>query len=220
MADVPRQGGWIEAAVGSLVALAVRCLGWTWRVRSEGENPLLLSDDAQLGAIWHRDLVAAAFVFRDRGFLVPVSRSRDGDLGSTIVRKLGYAAPARGSSSKGGSSALRALVRELRAGTTTAIITDGPRGPARESKLGIVSLSRLTGVPITAVAFSARPALRFRSWDRMILPLPFARVVCRFGRPFAIDPEATRSHEESSRVALDGATNSMTDELDARLGVR
>ena len=54
----------------------------------------------------------------------------------------------------------------------------------------------------------------------MMLPLPFARVVCRFGRPLAIDPKATRSQETSSRVALDGATNSMTDELDARLGVR
>jgi len=220
VAEVLRRGSWIEAAIGSFVALAVRCLGRTWRVRTEGENPLLLSDDTQLGAIWHRDLIAAAFVFRDQGFLIPVSRSRDGNIGSTIAMKLGYAAPARGSTSKGGSSALRALIRELRAGTTAAIITDGPRGPARESKPGIVSLSRLTGVPITAVAFSARPALRFASWDRMMLPLPFARVVCRFGRPFAVDPHATRSHEELRRVALDGESNSMTDELDARMGVR
>ena len=124
MAKFQRDGGWVEKAIGSLVALAVRCLGSTWRIRTEGENPLLLGDGPQLGALWHRDLIPAAFVFRDRGFLVPISQSRDGNIASGIVTRLGYASPARGSSSKGGSNALRALVSELRAGNTAAIVLE------------------------------------------------------------------------------------------------
>ena len=198
----------------------IRGLGSTWRIRTEGENPLLLGKTAQLGALWHRDLLPAAFVFRDQGLLVPVSRSRDGGLASAIAVKLGYAEPARGSSSEGGAGAFRTLLRELRAGKTTAIITDGPRGPERESKPGIITLARLSGVPITAVVFSARPALRFRSWDRMVFPLPFARVVCRFGAPFPVGTDFDRNGDESCRAALDAGTNVMTDELDERLDLR
>lgn len=220
MTKVRRRARWAEEAAGSFVALVLRGLGSTWRVRTEGENPLLLGDGAQLGALWHRDLLPAAFVFRDQDLLVPVSRSRDGGLASAIAVRLGYAEPARGSSSEGGTGAFRTLLRELRAGKTTAIITDGPRGPERESKPGIIALARLSGVPITAVVFSARPALRFRSWDRMVLPLPFAQVVCRFGEPFAIGSDCGRRSEISSRMTLDADTNTMTDELDERLGLR
>ncbi|MCP4908080.1 MAG: lysophospholipid acyltransferase family protein [bacterium] len=215
-----RHTRWAEEIIGGFVALVIRCLGSTWRIRTEGENPLLSSDAAQLGALWHRDLLLAAFVFRDQEFLVPVSRSRDGGLASAIAVKLGYAEPARGSSSEGGAGAFRTLLRELQAGKTTAIITDGPRGPGRKSKPGIITLARLSGVPITAVVFSARPALRFRSWDRMVLPLPFARVVCRFGEPFPVETESGRGHEESCRAVLDANTNTMTDELDLHLGLR
>ncbi len=211
---------WTEKFIGSFAALGIRCLGSTWRIRTEGENPLHSSEAAQLGALWHRDLLPAAFIFRDQELLVPVSRSRDGGLASTIAVKLGYAEPARGSSSEGGAGAFRTLLRELQAGKTTAIVTDGPRGPGRESKSGIITLARLSGVPITAVVFSARPALRFRSWDRMVLPLPFARVVCRFGPPFPVETDSIREREESCRAALDANTNAMTDEIDAHLGLR
>ena len=100
-------------------------------------------------------MLIAAFVFRDSRFSVPVSRSRDGDLIAAILERLGYAPTPRGSSSRGGAAALRALVRLVEGGTSISIQTDGPRGPARESKVGIVVLARITGAPIVPIAFSA-----------------------------------------------------------------
>ena len=220
MSGTTNELGWKHALGGALVARLIRILGATWRIHHRGRNPLQEGDTAQLGAIWHRDLIPAAYVFRDRGFLVPISRSEDGDFVTAVVLKLGYRMPARGSSSRGGSAALRAMVRQVRDGTTTSIITDGPRGPARKSKLGIVSLARLTGVYITGLTFSARPILRFSSWDRMILPLPFARVLCHFDEPLHVPPETTSETEEELLARLDAQRNAMTDALDRETGLR
>ena len=92
------------------MAMAVRCLGSTWRIRTEGQNPLLASKNTQLGALWHRDLIVSAFFFRDQGFIVPISRSRDGNIAAATATHLGYAPPARGSSSSGGRGAFRKMV--------------------------------------------------------------------------------------------------------------
>jgi lysophospholipid acyltransferase (LPLAT)-like uncharacterized protein len=111
------------------------------------------------------------------------------------------------------------MIRLLRSGATIAVLTDGPRGPARESKGGIMHVARMTGIPVVPIAFSAKPCIRFGSWDRMILPLPFARVVCEFGEridPTSVDAE---SFDESAHLALDALLNPMTDRLDTELGL-
>ena len=65
----------LDRLAGRVAAAALRALGATWRIRSEGENPLDTRSGAQLGAFWHRDILVTAYLYRDRGFSVPVSRS-------------------------------------------------------------------------------------------------------------------------------------------------
>ena len=156
-------------------------------------------------------MLIAAFVFRNSRFSVPVSRSRDGDLIAAILERLGYAPTPRGSSSRGGAAALRALVRLVEGGTSISIQTDGPRGPARESKVGIVALARITGAPIVPIVFSASHSLRFRSWDRTLLPLPFARIHCICGPGLEIARETGAVDEEIARKALDRELNRLTE---------
>lgn len=132
-----------------------------------------------------------------------VSRSRDGDLIQSTLLAMGYSEPARGSSSRGGSAALLGLRRQLGAGTTVAVLVDGPRGPARVAKTGIVSLARLSNAAIQPVAFSARPAFRLGSWDQSLLPLPFARVVCAFGKPIEPESDADEAREQRAARQLD-----------------
>jgi lysophospholipid acyltransferase (LPLAT)-like uncharacterized protein len=199
------------------VALLLRALACSWRVRLEGPDPFAAGH--RLGAFWHRNLLIAAGVFRDRGIHVPVSRSGDGDLIVAVMRRLGLPDPPRGSSKRGGVPLLRSIVRLLGEGRLVAVVCDGPTGPARVSKAGVVQAARLAGEPIVPVAMSARPCLRFTSWDRLLLPLPFARVVCRFGQPLAIGAETPPERVEAIRADLDRALDRMTDALDAQLGV-
>ncbi|MGE4606601.1 MAG: lysophospholipid acyltransferase family protein [Myxococcota bacterium] len=208
------------ALIGWLGAVALRALGSTWRYSIEGDNPLRAGAAPILGAFWHRNMLIAAFAFRDRSYGVPVSRSRDGELIVSVLRRLGYTDLPRGSSTRGGAAALRRLVRIVRAGTTVSIQTDGPRGPARKSKDGVATLARLTGAEIVAIGFSASPCVRFRSWDGTLLPLPFARVVCAFGTHFSVASETPPEREEEVLLALDLALNRLTDQLDDRMGLR
>lgn len=210
-----RSGAYVT---GRLAALLLRALGATWRVRFEGTDPLSAQPGPHLGAFWHRNALIAAYVFRDRGFSAPVSRSRDGNLVTQLLLGLGYGPPARGSSSQGGAAALRALTRMIEQGITISIQTDGPRGPARVSKDGIVSLARMTGRPISPMAFSARPCVRFRSWDGTLLPLPFARVSCSHGAGVRVPQDTEPQEEEAIRAELDRELNHLTDATDARFG--
>jgi len=198
---------------GWILARALRALGATWRVRVEGLDTTAAGG---LGAFWHCNLLLGADFFRDRGVAVCVSRSRDGDLAAAILRRIGFADPPRGSSSRGGAAVLRQLAKTLRSGVTVGVLSDGPRGPARQSKIGVVRLARLTGVPITPVALSARPRLRLRTWDRTLLPMPFARVVFRFGDPIAAPRDADPEREEWLRRELDRELARLTEAADAR----
>ena len=126
----------------------------------------------------------------------------------------------RGSSSRGGSAVLKAMVDLLRSGRHVAVLADGPRGPDRTAKAGIIALARLCGQDIHPVIFSAAPSFRFRSWDRSLLPFPFARVVCHFGSPFKLTARPAAPSPETEAGALGEELDALTRALDAELGLR
>ncbi|MFK7895004.1 MAG: lysophospholipid acyltransferase family protein [Myxococcota bacterium] len=214
-------------AFGTFSGLLLRVLGSTWRIEQIGQDPRPTEGQsadepaAELAAFFHESLLPAAWFYRDRGYSAAVSRSRDGDLVGATLRALGYAPPARGSSSRGGSAALLGLLRLLEQGTTVSVLVDGPRGPARISKPGIIALSRMAKRPIQPVAFAARPALRLRSWDQSLIPLPFARVVCAYGEPHKPTDEAATPAEgdieAAGALALDESLLALRDAAEARL---
>jgi len=208
------------AWLAPVIALVLRSLAATWRVRVEGEDPFAEGRlEGGLGALWHRGVVVAAALYRDTGICVPVSRSADGDLIVGVMKRLGLGESPRGSSRSGAVSVLRNLVRLVTAGRVVAVLTDGPLGPARVSKPGVLQVARLAGVPIVPVGLSARPCVRIRSWDRMLVPLPFARVLCRYGEPLAVPSGAEGERLEAVRRALDARLDALTADADRALGL-
>jgi len=110
----------------------------------------------------------------------------------------------RGSSSRGGVEALRELARAIRAGEDVAVVPDGPRGPARRLQAGIVALAATTGAPIVPVGVAARPARRLHSWDRFMVPVPFARCAVVFGGALEVKRHDERE-DARARVEQYGA---------------
>jgi hypothetical protein len=110
-----------------------------------------------------------------------ISLSADGQFIAKAVARQGFPA-IRGSSSnkdkadrdKGGSQALRAGLRQLKIGAL-AITPDGPRGPARQMAEGLPMMAKISKAPTLFIGMSCNPAIRLNSWDRAILPLPFAK---------------------------------------------
>jgi len=206
--------------LGRVASWFLRALGSTWRITVEGPDPFATGAGPHLAAFWHRNALIACFVFRDQGFSVPVSRSRDGDLITQLLVNLGYKMPPRGSSSRGGAAAFRALERLVtEEGTTISIQTDGPVGPPRVSKQGMVNLARRSGRPISPLTFSASPCIQFGSWDGTLLPLPFARVLCSYGPEILVPGDLEPEAKEEIRLELDRELNRLTDAADERHGL-
>lgn len=115
-----------------------------------------------------------------------VSPSRDGEIGARYVGLFGHE-PVRGSSSHGGRSALKALIRGLSHGRPACIIPDGPLGPPLELQGGIVTLAQLSGAPIIPFHYEAdRQWVAEKTWDKHIIPKPFSRLFVSYGEPIPV----------------------------------
>lgn len=175
-----------------LVRAVVGVLGRTWRIDivhgRDVYEQLLAESSPSLLALWHNRVVMGARYlvsrFHRRGRLLATlaSESRDGELVTGLMQAWGLQV-VRGSTTRGGRRALWGLLRAIRAGRVPVIIPDGPVGPIYEVKDGVLFLSQATGTPIVPLGFAADRAWRVRSWDRLIVPKPFARVSVAFGEP-------------------------------------
>ena len=148
----------------------------------------LAEHGAVIPVYWHRhQLLPVQYLLahRDRGLRLGflVSPSVDGEMPAMIVRRAGGHV-IRGSSNQTGARALRDYYEAIaREGISPALTPDGPRGPAEEFRPGAILLSQLSGKPMIPMAFAARRAFIFPTWDRFVLPLPFTRAVLAVGEP-------------------------------------
>jgi lysophospholipid acyltransferase (LPLAT)-like uncharacterized protein len=142
---------------------------------SEGSDP----PPFVIGPFWHRCVIPATWFFRGRGVAVMTSRSFDGEYIARIIERFGFAA-VRGSSTRGGSTALLGMNRALSAGRIAAFTIDGPKGPRFMAKPGPVMLARMSGAPILCFYLAVERPWILRSWDAMMIPRPFAKVHIRW----------------------------------------
>lgn len=192
-------------AVPALAPHLVRGLMSTCRYRTvHGDVREYLDHDKPfIGVVWHKDLLFALDFFRRRKkIVVMVSRSKDGELVSRALNRMGYRT-VRGSSSAGGREALTELTDLLRQGWGSAIIADGPRGPARVSKIGPVLASRNSGVPMLMWGVHAKPSINLKNWDQTMIPKPFSTIYLSYGGPIHVPPHASRETCEEIRAQVD-----------------
>jgi lysophospholipid acyltransferase (LPLAT)-like uncharacterized protein len=172
---------------------ALRMLASSWRydlVHEQRWRPLYEARRPHVFLLWHEVLLPLLWHHRHQGVALVVSDARDGQYLVDLATTLGYAA-VRGSSSKNGARALLGAVRQLQAGRAVAFTPDGPRGPRRELKPGVVAAAQRGGAMIVPIHAEADRAWRLHSWDRFMIPKPLARIRITYGRPFDVaDGEA------------------------------
>ena len=206
----------LAAAAPAVAAVAVRGLGLTLRLTVIGAEvlaPAARDRPPVIYALWHGRLLMAPWLsarladLRGRRTLrILASRSADGELVARFAGRFGIEA-VRGSSSRGGAGALRALATALRRGDDVVIAPDGPRGPRLRVQPGLPALAAITGAPVVPVAIAARPARHLASWDRFLVPAPFARCTLALGEPVRIARDEDREH---ARRRLERALESIT----------
>lgn len=158
---------------------------WTHENIDVAEEIWAQKDKGVLIAFWHSRLGIAAASWPMERAQPPramISLSADGEFIAKAVARLGIPA-VRGSSSnkdkreaaKGGTQALRDGLKYLKSAGGLAITPDGPRGPARHMAEGLPVMARMSGAPVLMLGASVKPAIRLSSWDRALIPLPFAK---------------------------------------------
>lgn len=169
-------------------------------------------------AFWHSRFVMMPYAYPGDRITVMSSTSRDSELLARVLVRFGLDL-SKGSSTRGGASALRDVVRKVRGGYDVGFTPDGPKGPRRRAKPGVVSAARLTGLPIIPVAFSCSRGRRLGSWDRTLLPIPFSKGLFLYGRPVVVPREADSREEERLRGLLEAELDRVTDEADRLAGI-
>ncbi len=176
-----------------LFSWALRCLLHSYRAvdltpeRRPGQNQA--SPSSYIYAIWHQNLIATLATDWGRSYCVMNSHSRDGELMATVCQFLGHHS-VRGSSHRGGASALKGMVRLVRSGIPACITVDGPRGPLHQVKKGVFELSLLTGAPVIPLLAVPEDYWSFpKSWDQFRIPRPFSRIRVWHGEALTITRE-------------------------------
>lgn len=215
----------ISIAAG-LVWAVLALLGATVRWRRHGSEELeqhWKDGRGVLMAFWHGRSIMLPFVYGGRGASIMNSTHRDGEIVSRVLARFGIEST-RGSSTRGGVSGVLGLVRASRRGRDVALIPDGPRGPAGEAKAGAVELALLTGAPLFPVAVSCSGGWRLATWDRLMIPYPFAQMVMVVGEPLRATPQTgtvatTRTEQrEALRAELERRLKLATREADRLAG--
>jgi lysophospholipid acyltransferase (LPLAT)-like uncharacterized protein len=193
-------------------SLAIRGLGYSWRIRTSGEEYLRRAREhhpAVIFAFWHGRLLVLSFTHRGRAIQVLASEHADGEMMGQTIRRLGFG-HVRGSSTRGGARAIRRLVGKLEEGLDLGITVDGPKGPRFVVKPGPLEIAKLSGAAIVPITASSLRHWTFRSWDAFEVPKPFSVVSVRYGEPVVVPPDAGAGELEEKRLALEGILRNIT----------
>lgn len=169
-------------------AFFLKCLSSTWRIHYSGYPSLVaITDPRRIVCVWHGRLILTACILKNYGIRVMVSDHDDGEIITRVVTKLGFK-PVRGSSTRGGVKATLAAVDAIKKGEIGGMLPDGPTGPRHQAKLGSIWLAQECEASIIPVSGSAKRAWIFpKSWDKHLLPKPFAKVVFHIGEPIRVE---------------------------------
>jgi len=181
----------------------IRLIGPTLRLSVSFEDGAqhALEDRPYIASFWHSCIVPSAYIFRHWGIRVMTSASYDGEYIARIIQKFGYTA-VRGSSSRNAVAALLGLRRALEEGWTVAFTLDGPRGPRHKVKPGPVALGRAIGIALTTFHAAVDKGIVLNSWDKMVIPLPFSRVLVRVGKLIHVPVDASDQDMETYTTEL------------------
>jgi len=200
------------ALVTSIVSAFISVVGRTLRIEfSWEEGSIGGMDNVHPGIFpfWHRCVLGATWIFRQRNFAVLTSQSRDGEFIARVIHHFGYV-PIRGSSSRGGQRGLLEMRSFVVNGGGAAFTIDGPRGPRYVAKKGPVTLARTTGVPITAFYVAIEKPWVINSWDAMMIPKPFSRAYVRVARKIFVPADADDERQAAAHGEMQEALERVT----------
>ena len=200
-----------QAVIIFLALIIIRFITATLQVTIKGDGQHHLENGPPVYAFWHGKQFYFLSLLPRKGLSTMVSLSKDGQLQSSILKKLGVYV-ARGSSSRGGVTGVLELYKRLKRGNPVCFAVDGPRGPIHVPKAGVLQLAQKTQSKIIPVSAKANNKFVFsKAWDRYELPKPFSKITIVFGEPYYLTEEINDTNLEYFKAELISKINLCTD---------
>jgi hypothetical protein len=202
----------IRAADWSFYSL-ISLIGRTVKFEIEGwENfeAIEKAGKAPIYAFWHNRIFLGTYFFRQRGIVVMTSQSFDGEYIARFIQRFGYGA-ARGSSTRGGMTALVEMIRLMREGLPMGFTVDGPKGPKYTAKMGAILLAKKTGNPIMPFSIAAEKFWEAKSWDKLQIPKPFSPALVTIATPIYVPEKADETILNAKLAELQSVLDKLTE---------
>jgi lysophospholipid acyltransferase (LPLAT)-like uncharacterized protein len=196
---------WLIKVIGATLKFEIK--GWE---NFDESKPQVL-------CFWHNRIPIATYFWRYRKIIVMSSQSFDSEYIARFIQRFGYGA-AKGSSTRGGKAALIQMIRAVREGKSAAFTVDGPRGPVYEAKPGAILLAAKSNALIVPFSISLNRYWQLRSWDKIQIPKPFARVVVVIGKPISVDDDSDT--HEAKHQELQNSLERLREESDSHAEAR
>ncbi len=171
------------------------------------------SERAYVPCYWHQQNIVCSNLMRDwlrRGFKAcfVVSASVDGEVPARMARSMG-AEVIRGSAANTGTLVLRDAQQVMKRGVSIVATTDGPLGPRFVFKAGTVLMARVGHAQLLPIACAADSAWYLNTWDRFMIPKPFARIVIAVGEPVDVPRGSSMEEMEAIRAKMQSAIEAL-----------
>lgn len=196
-AMVPAVAGWLIWVLTYLVSASLR---WTY----EGKERLdsIMEKTGAVTVFWHGEFLMLPYTHRHRKVAIIISQSKDGDIATAVIRRFGFDV-VRGSSTRGGESAILQTIAYIKNRYTIGLTGDGPKGPYHVIKPGPVWFAQKMDIPLVPVTVRFRHYFQLHSWDRFMIPLPFTRAVVIYGEPLSVQGRQRRDAMHLVQQRLD-----------------
>lgn len=209
----------LAALAPPLLNALCRFVVWTMRVEYRSAESLRACGargERVIVAFWHDRLLMMPLIGAGAPMCVMISASRDGEMATRLLSRWGVTT-VRGSTSRGAVGGFFRLVDAYRRGNNLVVLPDGPRGPRHTAKAGVIHLAKALHAPIYPAAFAVTRPLRLKSWDRLIIPLPFGRMLIAVGERLDVPPKADAEALESCRAELERRLVAVTASVEAEM---
>lgn len=211
----------IVGLAGSLIIRVLnRTLRWKY-IGLDGEERFWTHGEPRILAFWHSQQLLMPWIYLNarkdkscRKISVLISQHGDGRMVARAMKFLGIHSVA-GSSSRRGREAMYNLIETIKNGDHIAITPDGPKGPACKLKPGVIRIAERSQAPIYPTAVAAERCWTFKSWDKMILPKPFSRMVMIMGEKIVIPQGLTEEEFQKQAQKVEDALNQLSSRANA-----
>ena len=180
---------------------AARLIAGRLRLQVIGEHQIDAERERSGGGVilatWHGRTFVPITRFRKRNYWAMISTSRDGEYQNNIFQRFGFNTVRGSTSARGAVTCALKMAKELKQGAVLAHTPDGPRGPSHIVHPGAIFLAEKSGCSIIPAGVSAWPRWELPTWDRYIIPMPFARAALIYGAPIHIPPSMTDAERKA-----------------------